>query len=47
MPMQMGDVKSTWANTNLLKKLTGYHPETNYKIGVKKFIEWYREYYKK
>jgi len=47
MPMQMGDVKSTWANTNLLKKLTGYRPETNYKIGVKKFIEWYREYYKK
>ena len=47
MPMQMGDVKSTWANTNLLKKLTGYRPETNYKIGVKNFIEWYREYYKK
>ena len=44
---KMGDVKSTWANTNLLKKLTGYRPETNYKIGVKNFIEWYREYYKK
>jgi UDP-glucuronate 4-epimerase len=47
MPMQMGDVKSTWANTNLLKKLTGYRPKTNYKDGVQQFIEWYKKYYKK
>ena len=47
MPMQMGDVKSTWANTNLLKKLTGYCPKTNYKDGVQLFVDWYKKYYKR
>ena len=47
MPMQKGDVYATWANTDLLKKLTGYSPKTDFKEGVKKFIEWYLEYYKK
>jgi len=34
-------------NTNLLKKITSVVPKTNYKEGVKKFIEWYFDYYKK
>ena len=38
MPLQKGDVKETLSNTNLLKKITGYNPKTNYKSGVKKFI---------
>ena len=46
MAMQKGDVKMTLSNTNLLKKLTGYKPKTNYKIGIKKFIKWYFNYYK-
>ena len=46
MPMQTGDVPATWANTNLLKKLTGYTPETDYKQGVKMFVDWYLDYYK-
>ena len=45
MSMQMGDVKMTLSNTNLLKRLTGYNPKTNYKTGVKKFLEWYLLYY--
>ena len=45
MPLQKGDVKETLSNTNLLKKITGYNPKTNYKSGVKKFITWYKEYY--
>ncbi len=45
MPMQMGDVPATWANASLLNDLTGYRPETNYKLGVSKFIKWYRDYY--
>ena len=45
MPMQMGDVPATWANADLLRDLTGYKPETNYKEGVRKFIGWYKEYY--
>ncbi len=47
MPMQKGDVYATWANTDLLKKLTGYSPKTDFKEGVRKFVEWYLEYYKK
>ena len=45
MPMQMGDVPATWANAILLRDLTGYRPETSYKVGVSKFIKWYRDYY--
>ena len=47
MPMQKGDVEATWANTNLLKKLTGYAPKTDIKDGIKKFVDWYVTYYKK
>ena len=47
MPMQKGDVFMTLANTKLLKKITGFIPKTNYKEGVRKFIEWYLDYYKK
>jgi UDP-glucuronate 4-epimerase len=45
MPMQMGDVPATWANADLLKKLTGYQPQTHYRDGIAQFVEWYREYY--
>ena len=47
MPMQKGDVFMTLANTKLLKKITGFIPKTNYKEGVRKFVEWYLDYYKK
>ena len=46
MPMQQGDVSATCANTDLLKKLTGYAPKTEIKVGIKKFIDWYLSYYK-
>ena len=46
MPMQKGDVKMTLSDTTLLKKLTGYNPKTNFKIGIKKFLKWYLSYYK-
>jgi UDP-glucuronate 4-epimerase len=45
MPMQKGDVKETLSDTTLLKKLTNYNPKTNYKVGIKKFLNWYLEYY--
>ena len=47
MPMQKGDVAMTLANIDLLKKLTSIKPKTNYKEGVRKFIEWYLHYHKK
>tara|TARA_B100000941_G_scaffold290003_1_gene270750 strand:+ start:600 stop:1601 length:1002 start_codon:yes stop_codon:yes gene_type:complete len=45
MPLQKGDVKQTLSNTNLLKKLTRYNPKTNFKTGIRKFLDWYLEYY--
>jgi len=46
MSMQMGDVKITVSNTKLIRKITNYNPKTNYKTGIKKFLEWYLFYYK-
>ena len=45
MPMQKGDVYSTLSDSSLLKRITGYNPKTNYKTGIKKFINWYLNYY--
>ena len=45
MPMQKGDVHSTLSDSSLLKRITGYNPKTNYKDGIKKFINWYLDYY--
>ena len=44
-PMQKGDVLKTLSDTSLLKKLTGYKPKTNYKVGIRKFLDWYLKYY--
>ena len=46
LPMQKGDVHSTLSNSSLLNRITGYNPKTNYKVGIKKFINWYLDYYK-
>lgn len=45
MEMQKGDVPATWANADLLKRLTGYKPETGYREGIRQFVAWYRDYY--
>lgn len=47
MPMQMGDVPATWADATLLKRLTGYRPETNFRDGIDTFVSWFRAYYGK
>ena len=46
MPMQTGDVPATWADATLLHNLTGYRPETPFREGVARFVQWYRDYYK-
>jgi len=45
MPMQPGDVPSTVADIDRLRKL-GWEPTTRIEEGVKNFVEWYRGYYK-
>ncbi len=47
MPMQMGDVPATWADNTLLQRLTGYRPQTDFKDGVARFVEWFRDYHNK
>ncbi|MEY8830153.1 NAD-dependent epimerase/dehydratase family protein [Sedimentitalea sp. XS_ASV28] len=42
--MQKGDVQATWANADLLRSLTGYTPQTDYREGLKAFVKWYRDY---
>lgn len=46
LPMQPGDVEKTWADVDPLKKDLNYEPHTDIAEGVKKFVDWYREYYK-
>ena len=46
LPMQAGDVHATEADTTALEKLTGFKPATSVEEGVRKFVEWYRDYYK-
>jgi UDP-glucuronate 4-epimerase len=45
MPMQQGDVPRTFADSSLLKKLTGFQPSTPVETGVRNFVRWYREYH--
>ena len=47
LPMQKGDVPRTFADASLLQHLTGYSPQTGYKEGLARFVEWYRVYYKR
>jgi nucleoside-diphosphate-sugar epimerase len=45
LPMQTGDVPATWADANALDEAMGYRPSTTVKVGVRRFVEWYREFY--
>ena len=44
-PMQPGDVPATWADIGLLQDLTGYTPKVPIQDGVRRFVDWYRDYY--
>lgn len=46
MEMQKGDVRATWADTALLRRLTGYRPETDIRTGMAAFVAWYRDHYR-
>ena len=46
LPLQVGDIVKTHSNINKLKKYTSYKPKTNIKIGISRFIEWYKDYYR-
>lgn len=46
MDMQPGDVQRTYADVSDLEKDIGFKPNTSIEEGLKKFVDWYREYYK-
>ncbi len=47
LPMQPGDVPETFADVNDLAEDVGFMPATPIEEGIKKFVDWYREYYGK
>lgn len=46
VPMQPGDVPITYADTEALEKDFGFKPSTSLRDGLRKFAEWYAEFYK-
>ena len=46
LPLQLGDVPDTFADTSDLARDMNYQPSTTIDIGVAKFVQWYRDYYK-
>ncbi|MDP6571854.1 MAG: NAD-dependent epimerase/dehydratase family protein, partial [Patescibacteria group bacterium] len=47
LPMQPGDVPETYADVDDLTEDAGFKPSTPIEEGIKKFVDWYREYYGK
>ena len=46
LPLQDGDVPATYADTAELQSATGFAPATPVPEGVRRFVEWYRGYYR-
>jgi len=44
--IQLGDVPKTHSSTKKIKSWIGFKPKTTINFGIKKFIEWYVQYYK-
>jgi UDP-glucuronate 4-epimerase len=47
LPLQPGDVPDTWADTEDLGRDVGYQPSTPVEEGVRRFVDWYLEFYRK
>lgn len=47
VPMQPGDVPVTYADTGALERDFGFKPSTSLREGLRRFAEWYREFYMK
>jgi UDP-glucuronate 4-epimerase len=47
LPIQPGDVPDTFADIDDLERDVGYRPTTPVEVGVKRFVEWYLDFYKK
>jgi UDP-glucuronate 4-epimerase len=45
LPLQLGDVPDTFADIDDLVKDVGYRPTTPVEVGVRRFVEWFCDYY--
>ncbi|OIO47893.1 MAG: hypothetical protein AUJ28_00245 [Parcubacteria group bacterium CG1_02_37_51] len=45
MPLQLGDPINSFADISKAKKLLNFQPKTSVKKGIKKFVDWYLDYY--
>jgi UDP-glucuronate 4-epimerase len=45
-PMQAGDVPATYAAIDRLRAATGFAPSTPLAVGLARFVDWYRDYYR-
>lgn len=45
VPMQPGDVPITYADTSALERDFGFKPSTSLRTGLRRFAEWYKEFY--
>ena len=45
VPMQPGDVPVTYADTSALERDYGFKPSTNLRDGLRRFAQWYKEFY--
>jgi UDP-glucuronate 4-epimerase len=45
LPLQAGDVPDTWADVEALVDDVGYQPATTIEVGVRRFVDWYKDYY--
>jgi len=46
LPLQQGDVPATYADVSDLDRDVGFKPTTSVEVGIGRFVDWYREYYK-
>ena len=45
LPLQLGDVPDTFADIDDLVRDVGYRPATSVEVGVRRFVDWFTEYY--
>jgi UDP-glucuronate 4-epimerase len=45
LPLQPGDVPDTYADVSALQRDTDYSPSTSIETGVRRFVDWYRNFY--
>jgi UDP-glucuronate 4-epimerase len=45
LPLQPGDVPDTYADVDALVNDIGYRPNTSIEVGVRRFVDWYKDYY--